>query len=1045
MLLNEEQLTKEYDVPEIVNQTNPELNPTTFEVLGSAMRQENVVSSFFANKPYKEWFSQQEIDNDFDVVKAAEDRGLDNYLVNFAEAFNENEFNRIANNIDRELYDREVLSSAGWGGFASQIIAGAADPINFVPIGGAAVKGIKAKGFLQASIKTAAIAAPSIALQESLLNTTQETRTLGESVVNVTVGTMLSGVLGGAVHSAFNTDFKGLKSKTEAAIFAPENTKLAEAEKDFYAEFTGDNSVGAAVAFETTLKQESLAPSLGTATVTKGLTPMLRLAHSPVKGVREFSQKLIDNPIYFNKNFEGIASPQAVENLKFEQEVRAASVRTGFIEQFKEHKLAARKSGVKSLNKKSFNEAVSYALRNGDIGADDSITKLAKQIRNDVLEPLKKRAIEQKLLPEDVDVATADSYFTRLWSKEKLITKQAEFKKVLKQDFLKKVGKIKRAKTVGFDKKINKLKKSKIEKSKKKLIEVEFEKRHALEEFEGEFLEDYLNDIVDSVYDRITGSTRTPFAHEVTIAEHGSLKERTLDIMDNKVQDFLENDAELVLELHNRSMTGQLLLQEQFGTIDFDEAMKNVDVEFNDFKRTITDSKKLTKVEKQYRSNKRDLKNLWDLTNGTYKSAKDYDNAFIKGMQDVRTINYMRMLHDVTRSSMADVGNIVMGNGFKNIFGDLLIPVITNLKKRKLAVEELRSAGLVWESLLNSRIQTIAEIGDPTARGSYFSRSINNMSTMFTQGTLITQWNDVMKASSGILSQSKILKASRDLASGKKLNKNLIAELRWMGLNNSQLRAISREFKKHGDSGRGVLLSGVNKWDDQGLARSFRAALNKNVNATIVTKGLGDVPMFMNSEIGKTVGQFQSFSFAANQRITVRAAQRMAKGDLAVVQGIASAITIGMLVAHLKAETYKKSAEARGVNTRNLGSDHWTTEKWITEGIDRSGLIPVLMMFNNAFEKIGLPGLSKGLGYATGSDVAPASRYAARSLPQTLLGPSLGTVADTASIINSVSSSMQTGKPVTENDIHRIRKMIPFQGMVGIRRIFDEAERLINE
>jgi hypothetical protein len=1034
-LLTEDELKKSYGLPQIPND-NPELKTPQFnEALGAAFRLENTVGSALVDLPYKEHFSREIIDREFDLTEKLEEYDLVPYADSFTEVFNDEQFDRQAQKLEGELKDREILANSGWRGFAANVVAGTFDPINLVPVGGVAVKGMKAKSFLQASISTAKVAAPSIALQESLLNATQETRTLGESVVNIGAGTVLAGTLGGSLNFLGNAgkNFDDITSRFEKDLV--KDTKAVEtAEKEFYSQLVEGNSVGAAAKFETTLKHESLAPSFGFGEATSNLVPSLRLAKSPIKSVREFSQKLIDNPMFFNKNFEGIETPLSVENLRFEQDVRSAKIRTSFRDFYKAHNKNAGEG--QKLNKKEFNEAVSYAMRNGDVGASDAISEAAKRLRNDVIEPLKNDAIGLGLLPEDVNVSTADSYLTRLWSKEKIVQDLPRFREIMKDHFIKKSQQIRRQDQIEFQTKIDKIKgqiaKStgdKLDELNNKLSQLEFNKRAQNELFDDvEAFEDYINDLVNDIQAKLTGTGRAPLAFEVTIADHGPLKDRTLDIMDNEVQDFLENDAEMVLEIYNRDMTGQTLLQEQFGTIKFEDAFQDIQREFNDYIPTVP-KKDQKKALKKFKQDTEDMEMLWDLTNGTYRSTKNPDKAFVKGLADIRTLNYMRLLGGVTISSLADAGSLVMSHGFKNVFGDLLVPTIKNMGKIKPVIGEMKDAGIVLESLLNSRIQAYAEISDPTARGTYFSRMLNNMSTFFTQATMITTWNDTMKASAGILVQSKTLRNASKFLAKESISEKDLAELKWMGLSDADLMAIAKEYKKHGSQRNGIYLSGAENWENQSVARRFRAALNKNVNATIVTKGLGDVPSFANTELGKSFLQFQSFSFAANQRITIRNAQRMAKGDLAVLQGVSSMIAMGMLVAYLKAEGHKEGT-----------TDSWTTDKWIMEGVDRSGIIPVAMMFNNPWERVGMPGISRGLAGITGNDAQPVSRYAARGTAEALLGPTMGTIGDTSLAIHSAASG-----ELSESDIHRFRKLLPYQNLIGIRGIFDQAEEQIKD
>ena len=77
------------------------------------------------------------------------------------------------------------------------------------------------------------------------------------------------------------------------------------------------------------------------------------------------------------------------------------------------------------LKKREFNEAVGKAMRNGS--DDKHIQGAANAFRREVYDPIKKEAISVKLLPEDVEVATAEQYLNRVWNKEKITRKMPEF------------------------------------------------------------------------------------------------------------------------------------------------------------------------------------------------------------------------------------------------------------------------------------------------------------------------------------------------------------------------------------------------------------------------------------------------------------------------------------------------------------------------------------------------------------------------------------------------------------------------------------------
>lgn len=71
----------------------------------------------------------------------------------------------------------------------------------------------------------------------------------------------------------------------------------------------------------------------------------------------------------------------------------------------------------------------------------------------------------------------------------------------------------------------------------------------------------------------------------------------------------------------------------------------------------------------------------------------------------------------------------------------------------------------------------------------------------------------------------------------------------------------------------------------------------------------------------------------------------------------------------------------------------------------------------------------------------PMSRYASRSVAESLLGPTLGTGADAA--LQAVGGA--ASGEWTASDTAAVRRMIPFQNLFTIRRLFDEAEHGLNQ
>jgi hypothetical protein len=64
----------------------------------------------------------------------------------------------------------------------------------------------------------------------------------------------------------------------------------------------------------------------------------------------------------------------------------------------------------------AFDEAVGRPCAGMILGENEFVSKAAKMWRKQVIEPLTQKAIDLELLPEDVKVSEAPSYFSRMYN-----------------------------------------------------------------------------------------------------------------------------------------------------------------------------------------------------------------------------------------------------------------------------------------------------------------------------------------------------------------------------------------------------------------------------------------------------------------------------------------------------------------------------------------------------------------------------------------------------------------------------------------------------
>ncbi|CAI1211267.1 Uncharacterised protein [Serratia liquefaciens] len=375
----------------------------------AAFRLDNSLGSFIATAPFSQ-FDKVEGYNPFDN-DAAELKGYEDYADSFIDAGSPEETRAIQQRIDQQKTDRQYQSDLGWSGTVSSIGMGLIDPVNlaamFVPAG-AVVRG----GEVAVTARRFALAnAVGGVASEAALSTTQETRTLGESAVNVAIDAMVGGILGAGAQLLVGAGQRAAVSGAVASNLRGNDSP---------------QSIGAAQVFNTTLDQEQLA-GVGLINKTLSVNPGGRLAQSPSRASRAINQQLAENNYYFSKNDEGLATFTAAETKIKQYDAMLYKQMESTKDAYQAYSKNIRSTGGTRMNFVDFNEAVGMAMRRGDQSDIPEVAQAAAQIRP-MFEATKVRMQELGILPEDVDVSTAQSYLPRIYKFDKILSDRTEFR-----------------------------------------------------------------------------------------------------------------------------------------------------------------------------------------------------------------------------------------------------------------------------------------------------------------------------------------------------------------------------------------------------------------------------------------------------------------------------------------------------------------------------------------------------------------------------------------------------------------------------------------
>lgn len=536
----------------------------------------------------------------------------------------------------------------------------------------------------------------------------------------------------------------------------------------------------------------------------------------------------------------------------------------------------------------------------------------------------------------------------------------------------------------------------------------------------------YVDEVIKSVTDKVTGRGAAKVPGFITMAERGPLKGRTFNIDDRLIEGYLNNDVEHLISSYAKSAGADTELAYKFGTLDVEEVVKEITNDYADLTDAVVKDKKLTpeardaklkELNEQLKSDTRDIRAGWDLMRGTYKKSDNPDDLFIRSNQALRTLNYMRLLGGVVMSSLSDLAMPIFVHGMRRYYGEYLPSLVTNLKGIKMQVKDARFLRIAMEHEQASWLSAYAELGDPHATRTGLERFISNMGSQFGKASGIVYWNNLGQKIASSLSQSRILQAVEAEAAGK-ISKSEAEYLRFLGIGRDESAAIAKEYNAtRGIFGQyesgGVKIAGVERWTNDNAVRAYRAALGKDVDRQILQRGAGDLPLFMNTEIGKTITQFKSFSAAAHSKLMIAGMQRR---DAAAVAGFAHLFAMGMMINYLKAA---ESGRELSDNPLDI----------IIDGVDRSGALPLLFEISNTADKVNI-GPRSLLG------LQQSSKYASRSAVDTIMGPSAGFLADTAQTVGAMAGD----SPLSSSDVHRMRRLMIGNNLPVVRQFFDAME-----
>lgn len=545
---------------------------------------------------------------------------------------------------------------------------------------------------------------------------------------------------------------------------------------------------------------------------------------------------------------------------------------------------------------------------------------------------------------------------------------------------------------------------------KKKMEALERQRQQIEEEYDiyGDY-RNYADDLADQVFDNVTKINNPNEGFDFKLAETGPLKGRTLTIEDEKLGRYLVKDAIEVMESYTRRMAPQVMLAKQFGSVRLDDILAPLKKEFSDIIDEAKTGKERKAARELYDTHVQDIKMLYEMQRGVGNWGLTGKGPWQTIGRNLLMFNTMRMLGGVAIASLPDAAKLIGINGNRAIWKKGVKPFVKNITANRAEFKkfskEMARVGIGTERVTNSRLASFADIGGAYRHRGMFENLMNNATKKFINITGLNHLNDTLQLIGSYSIVGRIYDNIDVIKAGGKLDKKEVEFLSFSGLSVDDLRAISKEKVEISD---GVHTPLMETWN-RDIRDKFLAAIRKNVDIYIVKKRIGDVPSFANTAFGKLILQFKSFVFASQTRTFMNALQRGDGAQLAMVNAM---IAFGAL--SYIAREYSKGKDP-DFSTNNL----------IMQGIDRSGLLHVISEVNNISHKVAGPSIQRMLG------LPGAGRYQSRSVAESFLGPSLGTVANLSEALYALN---QDGD-MTDAQKNAVMRMVPLNNLFYLQML----------
>jgi hypothetical protein len=887
----------------------PEDKPGFAETLGASWRLKNTFGAYGASRVQQiGGAALRRVDTDFNPFQLGL---LDDYednpedLDRLLKAHNSVAFEAIKADIDRERRDRRIRAASDWS-VVTDIVAGTADWPTLLPGGGFVRAGKAGYSALRSAGSMATGAMVGTAVQEGALYTLQQTHDLKESAYDIAGSGLLYGLIGAG----------GAKVLTRQ--------QYAEASHALKAGRVDGSRPMASETMRTDLKpvgpKPALPPSDAAATPKQFSASEQLPTRSDV--AKKIQIKMSVHRLSAQDEPAGRIPGPTVETALEGHQARQVKFARDLGETYRE----ARKAGS-NTGWGAFKEAVARAYRNDGVDPDGNefVERAVKTLNDKVVGPTVKQMVKLGMVPKDAP----ESLFSRIVSGSKVIGRTGVFRDIVAEWASNAIS--------------NQI---------QNVIDPQSDEAEAVpshswyrEEAPG-FLNAadraaYVDEVVDGIVGNVTG--RAPFDGPdwVVPVAHGPLKGRLFDIPDALIDEFLEHDVEVIADTFTRKTAPEIELTRAFGSAGMETAFADLKADYDlriaqagsdeekqslqgEYERV---SKTLTDFRDGLRGNTR-VEQTASVWNSATRAARVWSNAGFSG--------------DGMSKSLADVAHTVAGRGVTGFMKDALPELVSGARAARITRQDAGDFSTILETVTKARMASLTGVTNPFATKSAAETLANSLDDRFSRGSAINWWNATMKDALSVYTMNRIAKTVMVASEGAgdeetradfgTLSRRLRGYMERLGIDEQMAARIGNQTRKHGALENGIWGPNLAKWKDAGARRVMLDAIAEEVDRGPAMDGGANMPMWARSNLGRLVLGFKSHVLEAHRGILF---SRLSGRPKHLAEFLTTGASMGMLTVYLNRIAEGDFEEAKQLTEQ--------PENWIVAGLDRGGILPVLV------------------------------------------------------------------------------------------------------